>query len=866
MRIRAIRLDNVRRFTEPVSVGPVGDGVTLLCEPNEAGKSTLFDALHALFFARHTGFGKELKAMQPHSGGKVAVECDVEEDGALWRIRKRWQAGTGGEAKIWRDGVLVHQGDAAEDWLADRVVGERGGPGGLLWVRQGRVTLSAAEKKTKDEEQERRRDLLTAVSGALDQVTGGERMDRALDRVMEELGRLETATGRSRAGGALAVAEAEVADWESRAATLRGQVDAFRDELRALRRVEGDLAALEDPAAAKARARSVAEAAAALEAAARRADKVEAAAGRVRLATRELDAAREAAARGRAAREAADRAAEAERAAAAAERARATALAEAGGSFESADAAARGARAALRTADQTLRRVRRGAEAAAARGRRTALAMRLEEAEAAEAARIGAAARAAAGPDDRTVARIETLLRDRDAQHALREARAPSITFEAEDGATGLTLDGRVLAPGAPHPLPAGGAVGLPGLGRLRIDVPEGDGAALARAEAGLRAALAAGDWPDIGALRAAARARADAAAEADARRLARDAVAPDGIAALREALAALPPEEPEAEGGASDPTEAEAAVAEAARALARAEEVLAGARTRREDARVAAATAGADLRGVRDRLAAARAALDGLPEDDPARLDALAAEAERAAAAFAEVEAQAPNLEALRGKLDRLRGVEEADRRRAGALRERRAELRARIDARGEEGVEELLAEAVDELSTARDALERITFERDVLRRLRDALEGARSEARDAYFAPVAQELKPLLGDLWDDAELVWSDDTLLPMALLRRGTEEPVDVLSGGTQEQIAFLVRLAFARLLARSGRHAPLILDDALVYSDDDRIMKMFDALHGAAGDLQIIVLSCRQRVFRELGAPQLTFEPTGEAAE
>ncbi len=47
---------------------------------------------------------------------------------------------------------------------------------------------------------------------------------------------------------------------------------------------------------------------------------------------------------------------------------------------------------------------------------------------------------------------------------------------------------------------------------------------------------------------------------------------------------------------------------------------------------------------------------------------------------------------------------------------------------------------------------------------------------------------------------------------------------------REQLSVLTRLAFARLLARDGRPAPVILDDALVYSDDDRIERMFDALH------------------------------------
>jgi len=54
---------------------------------------------------------------------------------------------------------------------------------------------------------------------------------------------------------------------------------------------------------------------------------------------------------------------------------------------------------------------------------------------------------------------------------------------------------------------------------------------------------------------------------------------------------------------------------------------------------------------------------------------------------------------------------------------------------------------------------------------------------------------------------------------------------------------------------------LILDDALVYSDDERIAAMFDALHRSSEDLQIIVLSCRQRAFRDLGARRVTFERT-----
>jgi len=37
-----------------------------------------------------------------------------------------------------------------------------------------------------------------------------------------------------------------------------------------------------------------------------------------------------------------------------------------------------------------------------------------------------------------------------------------------------------------------------------------------------------------------------------------------------------------------------------------------------------------------------------------------------------------------------------------------------------------------------------------------------------------------------------------------------------------------------------------------YSDDDRIEKMFDALHRQSRDQQIIVFSCHQHAFAKLG--------------
>ena len=49
--------------------------------------------------------------------------------------------------------------------------------------------------------------------------------------------------------------------------------------------------------------------------------------------------------------------------------------------------------------------------------------------------------------------------------------------------------------------------------------------------------------------------------------------------------------------------------------------------------------------------------------------------------------------------------------------------------------------------------------------------------------------------------------------------------------------------------------PIILDDALVYSDDNRILAMFTALHRVAAEQQVIVFSCRQMAFAGLGGTQ-----------
>ena len=48
--LRRIAIDNFRKFRKPVAIDGLTDGLNILIEPNETGKSTLLEALRAAFF------------------------------------------------------------------------------------------------------------------------------------------------------------------------------------------------------------------------------------------------------------------------------------------------------------------------------------------------------------------------------------------------------------------------------------------------------------------------------------------------------------------------------------------------------------------------------------------------------------------------------------------------------------------------------------------------------------------------------------------------------------------------------------------------------------------------------------------------
>ena len=76
-------------------------------------------------------------------------------------------------------------------------------------------------------------------------------------------------------------------------------------------------------------------------------------------------------------------------------------------------------------------------------------------------------------------------------------------------------------------------------------------------------------------------------------------------------------------------------------------------------------------------------------------------------------------------------------------------------------------------------------------------------------------------------------------------------------GAREQMGVVARFAYADLLKEAGKPTLLILDDALVHTDADRLAQMKRVLYDAATRHQILLFSCHPEAWRDLGVAART---------
>lgn len=867
MRIHRLRLANYRGIRErEVTFAPTG--VTVVQGPNEIGKTSLAEALDLLLDHYDDTQRAAVRAVKPVDRDAGAeIEAELSTGPYRFTYAKRFHRDRSTTltvhepAPVQKTGREAH--DAVRAMLAETI-------DEALWQAQ-RLTQGSGVEQADLRDQ-------TALARALDQVatvpTAREREVGLYDRVVEEYRRYHTATGRPSSAVKDAVAAHEAACHDAELA--RKQLVEVEADVERCASLARDLA--DCRARAEAHQQRLPELEQAWRELAGRLEEVE----RLRLAAELADSAL---ATARAAAETrgalADEVAAAERSAAEqqaeAERvdARASATEQA---RVDADAHARESRRALRSARDAAAHARRTCERQRDRLDLTLMAERLErvtaaQQQAAEAEAVVDACRV----DDALLERIEAA----HLQVLQAEARLDGDRAVMEIEALGdvdIDVDGqrRTLRERDTDTVAVTAAteVAVPGVVAVRVR-PGGGVRALAGAvsEASklLASGLAEGEVGDVGQARAAHRRRAEAErsradAQAALRRDLRDLtpeLLADKVRRLRDRLGEPGDEEDVDLDAARHAVEqADAAVETRAERAERAEHTLARATADAEDARNARARLSALREAATATLEERRSALEmARRQASDEHLDAcVAAASADAAAARGAYDAAARELaaadpDAVKAALDNARAVSARDAGEIRALEDELRETRARLEVRGEEGLAERLAAAETQVRHTGQVREAIQGRAAAARLLYETVQRHRDEARRAYVAPFCDKVTALARTVFGPDVSVELDEDLAITQRTLGGVTVPFADLSAGAREQLAVIARLACAAITSDDGG-VPLILDDALGYSDPRRLEALGAVFAMAAADAQVIVLTCMPERYRHIGSARV----------
>ncbi|HTT85402.1 MAG TPA: AAA family ATPase [Rhizomicrobium sp.] len=871
MRIRRIEVRNFRKLVEHTVIAPVADGMTIISGDNEDGKSTLLQAVRTVLFDRHTLTGNDADAMQPFGHkGRPEIGLDFEIDGAMYRLRKGFCQKPSAELEI-PGGRLT--GMAVEDKLQEllrfRAPGrgasradEHHGICGLFWVEQGRafapISVSADNRSV----------LTGALEGEVGQVLGGARGRALKDAVARHYAEFFTRTGRET--GALAEISRNLDELTSRVASQREQLRQYDARVEELAKIRDRLSNYRKLGTLAKAQTDFAEAEAQM---------------------KELEALRRGVTDARNAKALADAGLQGP---AAALRQRGEAVARAArctDDLSSADAAAKLAQAEVESCTDALKEASAGLQGSETRLADSERILRSIEREyqrkalAEETSRLSRLLTDARAAEERSiVARGKAALTKVDANglkklRSLEERRVQAIAALAGSSTLirfDLEREGSVEVGGSAAPRSGEISIAEPITIRIAdvgsLSVIPGGSELPARREAAekaardLREALRKVDvasfaeaetsWEECQRHRQESKNQADIVA----------ALAPEGIETLAsrvaeaQAMLARFQQEPESTPG-SDLDEARTAhnmaSEEAVRlhrrrelaqeALGKAREQAARAAALLQSAGSAAAEAVAELKSARDEIS-----------DEELR-KAQSEAGNRAALALAALEAAESALCAAGPELRELRLEQTCDalaniRKDIDELERSAERVGIELHAAGQRGLGEELEELEGQRTLADAKHRSLARQAASIKLLHEAICRAEKIAREAFLAPVQSRVKPYLGFLIPDAELVLSENDLAVAYLRRGGQDEPYESLSVGAREQLAVLTRLAFADLLRERSIVAPVILDDALVNSDPSRFESMLLALRRAARELQIIVLTCHEAAWMQSGAP------------
>ncbi|MCP1214663.1 GTP-binding protein [Acetobacter orientalis] len=888
-----LQLEGFRRFGAPVRLAGLGAGLNVLAAPNEAGKSTLLHALRAALTLRHSSKSQNVKDLASYGGSAPHVVLHFTWNGIECALEKRFLSKTCTRLTLGPDRF---EGDEAEEklrsllGLAQATKGDAGLWPALL-VGQGESFSLPVLNETGQAS------LRSCLAQGAESVTGGAAASSVLAKVRERLGTLQTAstnqpTGRykkaleqeGQAQAQLATLEARKALLEEDLASLEQAHRTLREQTNPERRVqdEGTLAAL----------RAERDAVQQLEGEEKVA-RANAAFAETTCTTLEQDKQR------RTENKAHQK--DLLQKCATIQQALESLTPRVQAAQKQRDAAAQHRQNCEKAHEQARKQRMFAAQQAALLQKQHILAREqalLTRAEGAQVRLEQAQATLAALPvNDALMQSLQTAERTCMQYQAQCEAQAPKLSFALLPDAAFKVKVAGAACPQQDLSLLQETQVEIEGIGTFTITPAQHDKAGLFEKWQAAKAAL------NTLLQQAGCQGMADATTRYAYYRQAQEAV----LEARAAFLATLPEGTP-AKGGAQAVENMRKQVAQLSADLAQASTLLAGplqeaqqpapptpeaaaeveektafaAEEARQIERTAQASyeaiqaqhqsMQASLREVEQAVAQTQreeeASLARRPEETltadllQARQALLVAKA--AVEQCALKRAQARPLAMLESSIERheqkLENARSTITQLTGDIREREARVRM---AEGD-GIDEQIAQASRVFERIRLEREGYERERAALDLLQKTLSAAEQEQTERYLAPLLRTMQPAFSSVFPG--IVVSLDTQFKVPEITRKQTEAFTCLSDGTREQIAVLVRLGFAELLHAQHGTSLLVLDDALSFSDSQRLERVFDVLAEAATRFQILVLTCHAESFTALGGRRLSLTPIESLTE
>ena len=181
---------------------------------------------------------------------------------------------------------------------------------------------------------------------------------------------------------------------------------------------------------------------------------------------------------------------------------------------------------------------------------------------------------------------------------------------------------------------------------------------------------------------------------------------------------------------------------------------------------------------------------------------------------------------------------------------------LRTSLDLRGEQGLQTTYDEAANQLNHVEREYERQEARAEAARLLRETFAKYRQQAHQHYIEPFKECIDQLGRIVFGSTFAVELDEDLRVVRRTLGGTMLDVDQLSTGAREQLGVLCRLACATIVSPEDGGAPVMIDDALGWSDPQRLQGMGAAIAAAGKQCQVVVLTCTPGRYSHVGNAQV----------